>query len=354
MHRKTNRGNMRQQLTKTIACAALVMSTHLGAQEPIELKFNVWVPQTSWFQTEAYGPWAKDIERATDGRVRVSFTTASVGAANRQLDLVKSGIVDAAMGAHGYTPGVFPLSGVAELPFLSKNGERLGAAMWQVHQKYPAFLEEYRGTKVLNVWGHTGVILLQRSEDPITAVDQFKGMKIRVAAPAMADIVTKLGGAPVNQPASSTYELLARGVVDGALWTYDAWDSFKLQGVVKSATIVPGHFGNGTVYTVVNADSWRKISKKDQDAIMACCAGVSSSATMGAVWDRVGARVKDKMLKAGVKFHTLSAAETAKLHQQLQFIQDAWVKQANAKGLDGKAILRSMMEWQEQYRPAAK
>src|SRR6476620_5593979 len=80
------------------------------AQEPVVLRFNRWVPPTHHFHTQIMVPWAERVAKATDGRVKIEFTPASLGAPARQFELALTGVADITAGNQTYTPERFILS----------------------------------------------------------------------------------------------------------------------------------------------------------------------------------------------------------------------------------------------------
>src|SRR5687767_2922606 len=83
------------------------------------LRFNRWVPPTHHTMTRIMEPWARQVGEVTQGRVKIEFTPASLGAPPRQFDLAVEGIADVTFGNEDYTPARFVLTAVAQLPFLS-------------------------------------------------------------------------------------------------------------------------------------------------------------------------------------------------------------------------------------------
>ena len=72
--------------------AALIVTTALPAAAETVLRFNNFLPRTSFLFYGVLEPWAAAIGTATDGRVKVEFTATSLGAPPAQFDLVRDGI----------------------------------------------------------------------------------------------------------------------------------------------------------------------------------------------------------------------------------------------------------------------
>ena len=54
---------------------------HAQASKPVELSFSVWIPQSHILVANFMMPWAKEVEQATEGRVKISFLAKPVSSA---------------------------------------------------------------------------------------------------------------------------------------------------------------------------------------------------------------------------------------------------------------------------------
>ena len=67
----------------------------------------------------AFEAWAQKVTEATGGEVTINVVAGGTLGRNGQLlDRVQSGVIDIAWDFQGYYPNRFPLSSVAELPFI--------------------------------------------------------------------------------------------------------------------------------------------------------------------------------------------------------------------------------------------
>ena len=107
-----------------LARRVLVLSTigwwglaNCAAAQVIELRVTHFMPPNHTFQKELLR-WADELDKASSGRLKLRIYPASqLGPVQRQIDLVKSGVADIAVGLHGATPGRYPLTEVVSLPF---------------------------------------------------------------------------------------------------------------------------------------------------------------------------------------------------------------------------------------------
>jgi len=67
---------------------------------------------------------------------------------------VRDGLVDLSYSVHGYTPGRYTLSKIAEFPFLGDSAIATSVAYQRIYQKHLAKFDEHRGMKVITVFTH--------------------------------------------------------------------------------------------------------------------------------------------------------------------------------------------------------
>jgi TRAP-type C4-dicarboxylate transport system substrate-binding protein len=326
---------------RVVAAAALLAASTYSSAQTV-LRYNWWIPPNHLTRTKIMNPWAAQIEKATSGRVKIEFTTTSLGAPQRQFDLVRDGVADMAMGVSGYTPDRFVLPQAAELPFLSESAEALSVALWRLHASTFAAKDEYKGTKLLGLMTH-GPGSIWSPKAPIRSLADLKGLKVRAGGGMQNEIAAKLGAAVVSAPAPQTYEILSRGVADATLFTNDAVGSFGLGKLLKYNTRVPGGLFNTAFYVVANESKWSSLSAQDRAAIERI-AGEAFARLGGRGWDdtdrEVAATLKEnQVIQPDAKF-------LAELRGALKDVESKWIEDAKAKrGVDGKAALEFLRKY---------
>ena len=136
----------------SVAAAALASFSGLSQAQTV-LTVSSWVPPThglSMSQKE----WCDDLAAKTSNRVRCNILPRAVTPAPGTYDAVRNGLVDVSFTVHGYTPGRFVLSQMAEFPFLGDRAEPLSVAFHRIASKYPEFAAEHQGVKVLGYFTH--------------------------------------------------------------------------------------------------------------------------------------------------------------------------------------------------------
>lgn len=108
MQAKGIRPMTKPSLTWLLA-GATVLAGHAASADDVTLRFSNWLPPTQPIITRMVEPWAADVKKATEGRVKVLILPA-LGAAPAHFDLVQNGIADIAFGVSSRSPERFKLT----------------------------------------------------------------------------------------------------------------------------------------------------------------------------------------------------------------------------------------------------
>lgn len=323
-------------LSLIVAAAALAGTADTASAQTV-LKYNNWLPPAHNQLVLAMRPWAAEVDKATNGRVKIEFPPASLGAPVRQYDLAFEGVADIVAAVHGYTPGRFKLTGIAELPFVGDTSEQRSIAYWRVHEKYLAKADEHKGVVVLAVFAHGPGSIMSR--EPITTTDGFKGRKMRVGGGIIDKINPALGGVNVAAPATEVHDILSKGIADGVFFPSEAFKVFKLDGSVKAQTLIPGGLYSSAWAVVINKAAFDKLSDQDKKALMSV-SGEHLVRIHAKAWDQADREGIEAMEKAGVKRVAADDKFLADIREKTNFLEQDWLKDAAAAGVDGPAALK--------------
>ena len=339
--------------TLNIACAAAALAGGLFAAtsqaQEATLRFNRWVPPTHHFHARIMVGWAERVEKATQGRVKVEFTPASLGAPARQFELAQTGIADVTAGNQTYTAERFVASRVAEMPFLGDNSEAISVAHWRTQVRHLAKADEYKGTRLITVFNN-GPYQIFTTKKPITSVADLRNMKMRAPAGMPTDIGNALGVVSVSGPITEAYEMLSRGIVDGTFLPSDSIRSFQMEKVLAHQTQVPLGLLNSAFFVVMNEAKWNALSKANQEAIMSV-SGEAFAREAGRIWDDQDRLADEQFAKSGMKIAKASDAFTKELHEKLSGIEAQWIKDVASRGVDGKAAIEMLRKESAGYKP---
>jgi TRAP-type C4-dicarboxylate transport system substrate-binding protein len=320
---------------KPLAAASLLAFAG-AASAQVTLTMSSWVPPAHLL-TRAQSDWCNEVGKATSGRIKCNLLPKPVAPAPGTFDAVKDGLVDLSFTVHGYTPGRFTLTKMAEMPFLGDSAVATSVAYQRIYEKHLAKLDEHKGVKVLAVFTHgPGVIF--NTKKPVTTLADLQGLKFRVGGGVVNDVGKALGVNMTLKPAPESYELLSSGVVDGTWFPDESIVSFKLDKLVKYRTAVPGGLYNTSFVLMMNEATWNKIPKADQD-IITKLAGENAARFIGKYWDDTDAASREAQKAAGIQSITADAKFVADFKAKTAPIEEAWAKEAEAKGLKGAAAV---------------
>jgi TRAP-type transport system periplasmic protein len=320
-----------------LSLLALLATAGTAASAQITLTLSSWVPPAHTLTT-TQKEWCELLASKVPGKVKCNVLPRAVAAAPATFDAVRNGLVDVSFTVHGYTPGRFETTKMAEVPFLGDSAEASSVAFQRMYQKYPAFAEEHKGVKVLAVFTHGPGIILN-TKRPITKVEDLDGLKWRIGGGLINDITKALGMNVTLKPAPESYELLSTGVMDGTLFPAESVEGFKIDKVIKYATQFPGGLYNTSFVFMMNQARYDALPadvKKAVDEI----SGEFAARMIGKGWDKVDRRGLAFMQANGVQFTKADPAFVKAIDAKMGPLVDTWAKTAEAKGLkDPKKVL---------------
>lgn len=326
-----------KRLAMSAAVAAILAAGAVPTHAETKILFSPFTPPGHVIVTGIVQPWAKDVERVTEGRVKITYPANSLAPPPQQWEMVTNGIADAAFIFNGFTQKRMPLMQMAHLPFTTTTAEATSIALWRTYEKFFKKADEYKGVKLIGLFTHPGCELFSLGQ-PITAASQVQGLKVWAAPGPPAEGMGKLGAAVVSGPAVRMYEIVSKGTVDAFVGIpYSDVKNFKLVPYTKGVTVVPGKIAGASFSMFMSEKAWSGVSKKDQAAID----GVSGEliARHARSWDEDDKIGVKELEAAGAKQVTAPPAFMAELQEKLKFLEDKWIKEAETAGVDGKAAL---------------
>ena len=327
----------RKQFLSGIATSVAVASNRAMAQEVTELKVSHYLPPNHTFHKELIS-WGEQLEKDSGGRLKLRIYPASqLGPVNRQFDMVRSGVADIAVGLHGATPGRYPLTELASLPYVAPAGGTTSAVTSKrLTELAPKFLAvEHPGMKLL--WmAVTNPLLFHTAKTAIRGVDDFKGLRIRYAGEQFAEIITLLGAVPLPVPPGETQDGLAKGIIDGATFPYEACQSFDLGTVVKYS-LEPG-VSTATFAVAINQRKFDGLAP-DLKALIERTTGVEQAARFGAAFDVAEKAGRDYMVAKSVQITTITGPALDAVKARLSPMIDKAETALEGQGKPAKAFL---------------
>lgn len=328
-----------KSISLTLFAGALLVSG-LTITQPVaaetEILFNRFVPAKHPFNVGMFIPWAKDVERVTNGSVKVKFTEKSLAPPPKQWNMVSKGIADAAMLANNFESGRLKLPNIAQVPFGASLAEKRGLAMWRTHVKFLAKANEYKGMKLLGQWTISAANIL--ADKPITKISDLKNYKIWAINGIPNKMMKNMGSVVVSVPGVKMFNVVSKGIVKGSVTSEYTLMVFKLMPYIKHITTIPGGFQSNNFSFLFSKKKWDGLSTSEKEGITSI-SGDTIAINAGKRVDFLDKKARGLAKKKGIKYHKASPEFVAAIRKRSQFIVDDWLEIAAAKGVDGKAAL---------------
>lgn len=293
-------------LVATLALAGGPAAEALAA-EPIVLKVSHFLPPGHSVSRDI-AAWGEEIKARSGGRLQFEIHPSSkLAPPPKQYDLAASGQADIALALHGYTPGKFPLTEVAQLAFVVQQGATSSAKLSELAPKFLA--REHPGVKILFLLTSPPV-KFHLAHKRIDSVQDFKGLRLRVSTSAVAEAVRSLGGIPIEMPPGKVADAVKNGELDGAMFPYEAVKAFRINEVSKYS-VEPG-FNSVTFFLVMNQKRYDALPK-DLQKLIDETTGPEAARRFGAHLDEQENAGREVMVQSGVQVIKLSNAAVSRI-----------------------------------------
>lgn len=258
---------------------------------------------------ELYKDLAADIEKRTDGKIKVQvlFSGEGVGTSGL-LGAAKSGLITMAAPFQSMHAGELP-AGIVEIGLPGGTDDAV--------ELYKLFHEQGFSDVLKKAYGSQGLTWLEPyiqpavyiiTKKPIKSIADFQGLKIR-APGAYGKFLRNLGASPVSLAWSEIYTSLATGVIDGSIGSnmIDHRDGNHVE-VAKYMYKLP-LAGAQVLPIVVNRSAWKKLTPELQKSVYeATVAHAKSQLENSKKWEK---EALTQMVAKGLKWSP-SASEADK------------------------------------------
>jgi TRAP-type mannitol/chloroaromatic compound transport system substrate-binding protein len=192
--------------------------------------------------------------------------------------------------------------------------------------------------------GNTGVQMGGWFRNPITSLDDMKGLKFRM--PGLGgEVMRQLGASAIALPGGEIFPALQAGTIDGTEWVGPYNDmAFGFQNVLKNY-MYPGFHEPGSALSVgINKAWWDGISASDQALIEACC--TAENDVMAAEYNARNGDALNKLINEhGVQLHEFPE----EVWNEIAKVSDEVVRNAAEDDL-GQRIVDSYFAFRDSVR----
>ena len=306
----------------TIAALAATIAAAPALGAPVDLKFSYPGPPQAKTYSQGVLPWIEEVNKEAVGIVEIKpFVGMNLATPTNVYDRVLNGVADFGFGLSGLYPQQFPRTMVAMLPFETRSGSEAAVALWHLYEK-GVIAPEYANLKPVALSAFANISF--HSRKPVGAIADFKGLRISTDSRIMAQVITRLGAAPITMPPTDIYQALQRGTIDASGIGWPGILPFKLNEVVHYH--LDAAVAAGALFNIMNKDSYAKLPEKGR-AVIDKLGGMNFSQMMG--------RAVDAMNADGLNYtkhmpnqtiSELSPQAEAQWRKLMQPVTDEWVK----------------------------
>ena len=333
--------------------AAIVLGAGVAgaAQETVTLKVAHFLPTSSNFHKLVLVPWCEKISKESGGQLKCQiYPSMQLGGTPPQLfDQVRDGVADVAWTLPTYQAGRFTKSEVFELPFMVKSSEKGSQAMWDYIHKNA--MDEFKGVKLVFTHLHDGN-QLQFGKKSVKTLEDMKGLKLRAPSRIGSKTLAALGAVPVQMPAPAVPEAVSKGVVDGASIPWEVMTAFKLQEICKTHTETAPHqakHANSIFAFIMNPAKYNSLPP-NLKKVIDNNSGLETSRWVGKTFDSFTAPARKIAVDRKNTFNVLSDAEYQRWVKATEQVDDGWIREADAKGANGRALLNDAKALLKKYK----
>jgi TRAP-type C4-dicarboxylate transport system substrate-binding protein len=314
-----------------VLCAALLGAcAAMSASAQTTLTLSSWVPPAHAL-TLAQNEWCALVAKNANGKIKCNLLPRAVAAPPGTYDAVKNGLADVSFLVHGYTPGRFVMTKVAEFPFLGETSEAISVAYDKVANRHPEFLKEHQDVHVIAFFTH-GPAMTMNVKHPVKDLADMQGLKWRIGGGLVNDMAKAWGINATLKPATENYELISSGVMDGTLLPAESMESFKIDKLIKYVTTFPGGLYNTSFAIIMNKAKYDKLAPDEKKAVDAA-SGEVAARIFGRQWDKADTRAHALMQANNIQVTKADAKFVNEIKQRTAPVEQQWAKDAAAKGM---------------------
>lgn len=330
--------------------ALVLLGAGVAAAAPVTLKVAHFLPTSSNFHQFVLLPWCEKISKESGGNLKCQiYPSMQLGGTPAQLfDQVRDGVADVVWSLPTYQAGRFTKSEVFELPFLVKSSEKGSQAMWDYIHKNA--MDEFKGTKLLFTHLHDGNQMHFGSKS-VKNLEELKGLKLRAPSRIGSKTLAALGAVPVQMPAPAVPESISKSVVDGASIPWEVTTAFKLQEICKTHTeTAPNQakHANSIFVLAMNQNRYNSLPP-ELKKVIDNNSGLETSKWAGKTFDSFTAMARKIAVDRKNTFNVLTDAEYKRWVKATENVDDGWIKEVEAKGGNGKALLDDARAFLKKY-----
>ena len=265
MNRRTM---LRLGAVTALGASAINFAKLAFAQQKLVLKATDVHP-LGYPTVEAVVRMGKKLEAATGGRLSVQmYPSMQLGGEKEMIEQAQVGALAIARISVGPMGPIVPEMNVFNLPFMFRDDAHMEKVIdGPIGDELLKKLSDHPTAGLIGLcWMNAGSRNVYNGKKPIRALDDLKGLKIRMMGnPVFVDTMNALGGNGVSMGYDQLLTALQTGVVDGAENNYPSYDTGQHYRHAKYYSLT-GHLMIPEIL-VFSKRTWGTLSQEDRDLI---------------------------------------------------------------------------------------
>ena len=328
-----------RMLLPVLLAGVVAMSSGCGKKDPassaaagtITLNYANF-PPSSTFPCIQMEHWRTEVEKRSAGKVKVNtYPGGTLLGAKDIFDGVIAGTADIGNFAMSYQPGRFPVSEAMDLPHFFADAKTSSRILAQLIASFkPA---EFAQVKVLTVFTCPPALVMSTKE--VKTLADLKNLPLRSSGTG-AEVMKRLGAAPVAMPQSDVPDALQKGVVKGNV------SSGEVLKDMNYASYCPFVFKTDlcvTSFAVVMNKAKYDALPAEVKTILDALYSEQAEWTGTYVDQHVQEAIAWSKEQHKLTVNEPSAEDRAALRATSQPLIEEYISRVTAKGIDGKAVI---------------
>jgi TRAP-type C4-dicarboxylate transport system substrate-binding protein len=244
--------------------AAAAMAPSIATADTVTLDLSTVWPDAN-FHVRNLKTYSKAVDKATDGtlKIKVHAGGALGFKGPEQLRAVRDGLVPMADVLAGQQVGDEPIMGLTNTAFLITSADELRTMLKVFKPKLDEIAAKYNQKILYIVPWPTQYLHLK---EKVTGIDDLKGIKIRAATKAAAEMCDAIGMSAVVIPWGDVVPALASGRIDAVTTSAVSGVDGKFWEFLKYA--YPTNHSWSIDLVTINMDTFKELDPKQQKALV--------------------------------------------------------------------------------------
>ncbi|WP_417209759.1 TRAP transporter substrate-binding protein DctP [Antarctobacter sp.] len=299
---------------------------------------------THFTTKHAIEPFMACVKERSGGELDFNFFPSSqIASAKASVDSINDGLAHVSYVVVTSNSDKLPIANISVLPGMGSSVKGMVDAWRKVITDGGPMKDELDENHIVPLTVHMyPPYQLGLTGEKLDSIEDFAGLKLRVAGGAQVFAVNSLGAVPVQISAGDAYVAMQNGTVDGYMLAVTSIDSYSLQEVSGSITS-NGAFAGAAAFIGMNDAYLASLSEDKQAALREC--GLKIEEELAVFQDTLVEEMNVKFAEAGAEIYELSDETLAALNQTLELAVKDYVDRLTELGMPAQEAL-------EQYRAA--